>query len=504
MILTPQQMRDAEERAFKSGSTAEDLMEEVGDLMAQAIRRFNPAPGFCVVYAGKGNNAGDAFVAARHLQASGWQIGLRLAYPEKDLGKLPAARLAALQEQGGIRILSGAEVLYAPGVPIIALDGLLGLAGEGQLREPILGLCQEINEARRQRHIRVYALDVPSGLNPDSGYSVDHCVMADFTLTVAHAKRGLLTDNATAYTGRLVVLPIPALEIRAGSVEGLIKDEVLTSDWLAGWLPHRGFNTHKGDCGRIGIVAGSRRFPGAARLAAEGALRAGAGLVTLFVTDEIHPILAAACPPEVMVRPVKDYAKALDEALDVLAVGPGLDPAAGQQILELIEKWDKPMVVDAEALNLVSKELHLLDICPGPRLLTPHPGEMKRLMPDMPRLRIDAARAFTEQYPVTLLLKGSRTVIAEQGEPSLYNITGSPGMATGGMGDILTGVTAALAGAPEMGLRQAAALGAWLCGRAAELALSDPLTARSEESLLPTDVLANLGSAFQELRFQSF
>jgi hydroxyethylthiazole kinase-like uncharacterized protein yjeF len=504
MILTPQQMRQAEERAFAAGNTADALMEEVGDLMAQAIRRFNPAPGFCVVFAGKGNNAGDAFVAARYLIDAGWQVGLRLAYPEAELGELPAAKLALLREYPRIQTLKGSEVLYAPGLPIIVLDGLLGLGGKGQLREPVQGLCREINLLRQQRHARVYAMDLPSGLDAETGHAADHCVRADFTLTVAYTKKGLLADDATNYVGRLAILPIPSLEQRPVDLPEASPDAALSADWLAGWLPHRNFNSHKGDYGRIGIVAGSRRFPGAARMCAEGALRAGAGLVTLFVTEDVYPVLATACPPEVMVRPVTTYLEALDNTLDVIAIGPGLGTAARKPVLDLIEKWAKPMVVDADAITLLSTERSLLEECAGPRLLTPHPGEMSRLMPDMPRHRDDAARTFTGRYPVTLLLKGARTIIAEKGQPLLYNTTGTPGMATGGMGDVLTGVTAALAAAPGLHLRQAAALGAWLCGRASELALSDYLAPRSEESLLPTDLLHYLGAAFQELRFQSF
>jgi hydroxyethylthiazole kinase-like uncharacterized protein yjeF len=257
-------------------------------------------------------------------------------------------------------------------------------------------------------------------------------------------------------------------------------------------------------------------------------LRAGGGLVTLFVKEEVYPVLAAACPPEVMVRCVADYREALDESLDVLAIGPGLgrgteagadaSPGDGhrRQVLDLIARWPKPMVVDADALNLLATYLGVLENCAGPRLLTPHPGEMARLMPPpVPAsARAELARTFAGRHGVTLLLKGARTVIAESGQPLLYNSTGTPGMGTGGMGDVLTGVTAALAaldsgarsasrGGGGVTLRQAAALGAWTCGRAAELALSGGTPGHSEESLLPTDLLDHLGAAFRQLRRQS-
>ena len=160
------------------------------------------------------------------------------------------------------------------------------------------------------------------------------------------------------------------------------------------------------------------------------------------------------------------------------------------------------MVVDAEALNLVSKDTSLLTRCAGKRLLTPHPGEMARLFPESKKLtRRETAQKVTEQFPVTLLLKGSRTIIAEKGKPFSYNTTGNPGMATGGMGDVLTGVCAALIG-QGLTCYDAARTGAWLCGRAAELAIYNG--PRSEESLAATDVLSHLGAAFKQLRAKCF
>jgi NAD(P)H-hydrate epimerase len=252
----------------------------------------------------------------------------------------------------------------------------------------------------------------------------------------------------------------------------------------------------------VGIVAGSQGFIGAAVLCASGALRGGAGLVTVYAPEDIQPIVAAKMPPEVMVHPVKSYEEVLEEKHDVLAVGPGVGKGGAGAILQLVEYADGPMVLDADGLNIVAEhDTGLLAHCAGARLLTPHPGEMARLFPEAKGLsRYETATRFTARFaqarcPITLLLKGSRTIIHEEGKPASYNTTGNPGMGTGGMGDVLTGVCAALIG-QHLSPYDAARAGAWICGRAAEIAVQT----RSEESLAAMDVVECLGGAFRLLR----
>ena len=231
-------------------------------------------------------------------------------------------------------------------------------------------------------------------------------------------------------------------------------------------------------------------------MCAWGALRGGAGLVEVFVPENIYEIVAAAAPFESMVKPVKSYRDLIEEKIDVWGIGPGLGKDNANEIIELIQRAESPMVVDADALNIISANVSILENCRGPRLLTPHPGEMKRLAGDQKISRAELAGKFTGEFPVTLLLKGSRTVVAESGKRISYNTTGNPGMATGGMGDILTGVCAALL-AQKLSPFDAGRLGAWVCGRAAEIAIFN--NGESQPSLLPRDVLTNLGRAFNEL-----
>src|ERR1051325_2274279 len=199
---------------------------------------------------------------------------------------------------------------------------------------------------------------------------------------------------------------------------------------------------------------------------------------------------------EAMIKPGDSYGDLLKEKAHVWAGGPRLGKSHAAEILELVEKVKEPMVLDADGLNIVSEKTSALRCCKGKRLLTPHPGEMKRLFPKEQESRAKTATKFCDRFPVTLLLKGSRTIVAERDRPLSYNSTGNPGMATGGMGDVLTGVCAGLLG-QGLSPYDAARVGAWLCGRAAEIAIFNGY--QSEESLLPRDVLDHLGDAFKEL-----
>ncbi len=474
-------MRAAEEAAFAGGIRAEALMDQAAAGIARAVENFFPRPGHCLVFAGKGNNAGDAFAAARLLQKRGWTIELHLAFPEEECGELARKKYQSLDQSAGEKSLGHTVIL----------DGLLGLGAKPPLREPIASACREVNRRRLQENASVFAIDLPTGLESDSGAADRDCVIADFTLTIGFAKRGLLADQALDFVGRIERIPLPDL-VPPDQTDAVLADRAA----LGGLLPRRRFGAYKNQFGRVGIVAGSRGLTGAAILCATGALRGGAGLVELFVPEDIYSIVASAAPPEVMVKPISSYATLLDEPIDVWAVGPGLGKEHDPEIRRLIEKAAQPMVIDADALNALSGDPTILTQCQGPRLLTPHPGEMKRIFPAEEKSRAEQAEQFCAEYPVTLLLKGSRTIVAERDHPLSHNTTGTPGMATGGMGDVLTGVCAALI-AQKLSPFDAARLGAWVCGRAAEIAISHGNA--SEQSLLPGDLLRNLGIAFRDL-----
>ena len=234
-----------------------------------------------------------------------------------------------------------------------------------------------------------------------------------------------------------------------------------------------------------------------ARLCSAAAVKAGAGLVTLFVPPDIAPVLSSAVIPEVMVSPVADLREILHQKFDAVAIGPGIGRERDEMVRAFIAECPVPCVIDADALNAISPDPSCLKNNPAPRLLTPHPLEMERLFPQNSRIRRQWLEDFVAEYPVTLLLKGARTLIGESGAPPAYNTTGHPGMATGGMGDVLTGVAAALLAQGKSPL-QSAKLAAWLCGHAAELAIRDGQA--SQESLTASDIITHLGPAFTNLR----
>ncbi|HEY4283424.1 MAG TPA: NAD(P)H-hydrate dehydratase, partial [Chthoniobacterales bacterium] len=461
-IVSSAEMRAAEQSAFDRGIAVEALMDEAGTGVARAVRQFFPSAGICAVYAGKGHNGGDALVAARALQVCGWKIELHLAYPEDECTELTRKKLAALTK--------GKQVANAPASHLIILDGLLGLGAKPPLRDPIREAARQINRRRITENAFVFALDIPTGLDGDSGEAVrEDCVRADFTIAIGYAKRGLVADSALDFVGRLEVVALPELKI-AAAPDGEL---VTTARSLGPILPRRRFSAYKNLFGRIGVVAGSEGFLGAAILTTKGALRAGAGLVNVFVPKELYSLVAPLAPDEAMVKPVRSYTDLLDqENVDVWAIGPGLGVSRASEILKVIEQTEKPMVVDADGLNMLASKLKTLERCRGPRLLTPHPGEMKRLFDYGKMSRATTARHFCDEFKVTLLLKGSRTIVCERDRPISYNSTGNPGMATGGSGDVLTGVLAGLLG-QKLGAYDAARVGAWVCGRAAEIAVFD-------------------------------
>ncbi len=487
-VLSIRQMIELEKQAFASGLDAWELMQEAGRQMTCAIRQRFPHPGFCRVFAGKGNNAGDAWVVARFLDEAGWKVEVECPFPIGEMS--PLARRAIEAWTGREPTLSATLDATTPPnrrQPVIVVDGLLGIGAEGEVRSPLREMIHEIARQRAQGAV-VFSLDLPSGLEAKT------CVVADHTLTVGFAKDALLADAATHFVGRISVLPLEELSNRVTEKSA---GELATAATLRSMLPPRSFDIHKGECGRVLVVAGSLGTAGAAVLAAQGALRAGAGLVSLVCPPEVYPTLSPMLPPEVMARPWDQMGHV---KMDVLAIGPGLDPKWRKEVWSLIEAARVPLVLDAGALTILAEDISRLEKLSVPVLLTPHPGEMERLFPRQNRCRAEWAADFLSTHGnarTTLLLKGSRTLIAQRGQPASYNSTGHPGMATGGMGDTLTGVCAALLG-QKLSTRDAARVGAWVCGRAAEIAVEEG--GQSQESLLPSDLHSTLGRAFSDLR----
>jgi len=489
--VTSSEMRKLEEAAMAAGWTEERLMESAGEHLAHAIQHFHPTPGTVIAYLGKGHNAGDALVALRVLRDRfQWNIAIRKALPIEQWSPLTRIKLFEL---GNVEDFPNAPPWRLLQGPIILLDGLLGIGAKGPLREPLVSMAREMASLRNETGAKVAAIDTPSGTDPDSGEIYLHSVVADVTFMIGAAKRGLLSEQAANTTGALAIVPVEPLTPNAPGDFNLICPQTLRT----GSAP-RPFDFHKGKAGRVGILAGSPAYTGAAVLAATGALRGGAGLITIHTPAEAAESISAKCPPEIIIRTCSDPRELLDLHYTSLVIGCGLQgamPLFHDQVLELISKTELPTVIDAEGLNLIA-ESRATAILKTNHLITPHPGEFRRLAPDLTNLpREKAARDFTDRSKATILLKGCRTIVTRNGEPLWMNATGTPGMATGGQGDLLSGVIGALLARGHQPL-EAASLGAWVCGRAAERTLQQ--TDLSEESLAPTDVLGNLGGAFRD------
>lgn len=510
-VLTSAQMREADQRTMRTEPIAPvDLMERAGRAAAAAIaRHVGGWQGRSVlVLCGKGHNGGDGCVIARVASASGARVRVALAAPVTACApdtQTMAARLSGASAT--VLDASTQESLAALRDECLAADVIVdALVGTG-LRAPLsghlAGLVHAINEAGA-RGVPVAAVDVPSGLDADATAEIGPTVTASVTLTLAAPKPALVQPPSDRHVGVLDVVDIGIPRPILDGVPGPRLDWVTRED-AAALLPLRDREAHKGSCGHVLIVAGSVGRTGAAALAAKAALRSGAGLVTVATPASCWPVVAGL-GAEYMTKPLADEggassARAVDEVLDVrcdvVAAGPGLGVTAwAAAIIEgLVHQTPGPLVLDADALTLLATRLPLLQARRSRgTVLTPHPGEMARLtgrsVAEIQRDRLAVARDFATTHGVTLVLKGHRTVVASPDGELAVNSTGNAGMATGGTGDVLTGVIAAWC-AQCGSVPRAAVLGVYLHGLAGDLARDR----MGEIALIASDVVDGLGPA---------
>lgn len=496
--VTSEGMRALEASAMRSGWSQSALMTEAGRRLGHAIACYFPTPGTAVAWLGKGNNAGDALVALRVLHdAHGWKIRIRDCYGHDDL--TPIARGHRLDQSSTPAFdLDDPEITF----PLLVLDGLLGIGADGSpLRGPLDAASAEINILRRHSGAVVVAVDVPSGIHPDTGDFPANAVKADVTFTLGAVKSGLMLPQSSNAVGSLRFVPVPPLVQRTSvGVQAKARQRLVCPQLLG--LPDllRPYDAHKGMAGRVSILAGSLNYMGAAALCSKAAVAAGAGLVTLHVPKSLHMLAASKCAPEVIVKPYQQLDQLLSERADSWIIGCGIGNDHGGEVLALIDSLaDRPMLLDADALNIIARN-QALHVLRKNHLITPHPGEFTRLVPDLAgMLPLAAVERWTRLSAAALLLKGCRSVIGSGDEEILVNSTGNPGMATAGMGDVLAGVGGSLL-AIGFSTRDSGAFAAWLCGRAAERAISH--ASESHESLRASHVIRHLGGAFSDWKYQ--
>ena len=499
--VTTGQIRELDQRTIAAGTPGEELMERAGYAVARTAVAFlqRHDSRSVLLFAGKGNNGGDAIVAARHLAGAGCQPTLILLCRRNELQgdpQLHLQKLVSAVQVFELPTLDELSEIVADTDPAVVIDGLLGTGLQGEVREPYATAIKVINGLHRP----VVAIDIPSGLDSDTGEVHGVCVRADTTVTMGFPKIGLLKPAGADFVGSIEVADIG---IPPSFVEQLqAVAELLTAPDVKPLLPPRRRSAHKGDFGHLLVIAGAEGYTGAPILVAHAAARAGAGLVTLAVPRSIYPIVAAKCPPEVMPQPVdfEQFNPAYFAKFDAVAIGPGLGQEAGAQkmIWKVVSSGALPMVVDADALNAIARGVAALKKLRRPLVVTPHPGEMARLVgktnQEVQANRWDIARRFAQEYGVVTVLKGAGTVVTDKSGKLWINSTGNPGMAKGGMGDALTGIIGAFL-AQRMSPLDAARAGVFVHGLAGDLA-NGKLGARA---MLTTDLIEHLGAAFAML-----
>jgi len=444
-----------------SQSDPPQLMERAGLAAAELARELAGNSGKrIVVLAGPGNNGGDAFVVARHLKSAWFDVAVIFTGDAKKLSRDAAAALAAWQAAGGEVV---AETPRNRDCALI-IDGLFGIG----LQRPLDGRYAELVSWINAAEAPVLALDVPSGLESDSGRVLGCAVRAAHTVTFIGLKPGLLTLEGPDHCG---TLHVAALGLDAASLVAP-HGSVIGAGSLAQALPRRALNTHKGSFGSVGIIGGAAGMTGAALLAGRAALKLGAGRVYVGFAEKDSPAVDLQ-QPELMLRHA-DEVLAM-EHLTSLAVGPGLGQSAhSRALLHKALGGDLPLVLDADALNLIAADGELrsaLSAHTAPALLTPHPAEASRLLgtstAEVQRDRVAAALRLAEIYRCHVVLKGAGSICASSDDRWAINTSGNPGMASAGMGDVLTGILAALL-AQGADADCALAAGVYLHGAAAD------------------------------------
>ncbi len=485
-LVTASEMQEMDRRTIESfGIPGRILMENAGRGATQVL--FDKFAGLANkkvgVIAGRGNNGGDGFVIARYLAQKGTRVTVYLL-SKCSLIKGDAAANLKLLAPLSIPVIEmpdrkafskhRSSIIHQE----IWVDAILGTG----LKSDVKGYFREVIEFLNSLNKPVFAVDIPSGLNSDTGQACGVCIRANTTATFAFAKIGQILFPGAKYTGDLEIVEIgipPHIAEEVGP-----RQYLLTPGMISDYLKPRLQDAHKGNTGHLLLIAGSPGKTGAAAMTAMSAMRTGAGLVTLGIPRSLNPVLESRCL-EAMTCPLSETIDGmLNESsfqaiIDLLsgkkcfAIGPGIGTSAETKNLvhRVIQESKAPIVIDADGLNLLAGHTQILQNLQAPVILTPHPGEMARLIKSTARAvqkdRINCARDFAEKFNVHLVLKGARTLIAHPDGKVFVNPTGNSGMASGGMGDVLTGIIAGLITqgySPE----SAAHAGVYLHGAAAD------------------------------------
>ncbi|NQT31956.1 MAG: NAD(P)H-hydrate dehydratase [Deltaproteobacteria bacterium] len=515
-ILTASQIRQLEERCAGIGLPSDKLMENAGKAVAGEVERILGGTDrrHILFLVGPGNNGGDGLVAARHLHDWGARVTVYLLgrrgdddpnlklVRERDIGCVEAAKDEGLSQFN--EALASADAV---------IDALFGTGTARPFSGNILSILDRVNKAKKKRpRRRIIALDLPSGINADSGAVDPATLYADYTITLGCPKPGLFNFPGAERVGKITVADIGMPENMAEEATS----EYLTGEWVRPVLPERPLQANKGSFGRVLVVAGSMKYIGAAYLACSGAIRVGAGLVTLAATPTLQSILASKLTevtylplPESRPGAVSPEAVRLIsqqfESYNVLLLGCGLGQS--QAVVKLVrsiliprQRRELPvLVLDADALNTLADTPRWWQQLTTDAILTPHSGEMARLtgmaVAEIQADRLEVAKKWAAEWNKTVVLKGAYTVIASPEGRSVISPVANPGLASAGSGDVLTGAIAGLA-AQGLPLFEAAAVGVYLHGEAGELVRNR----LGDAGMIASDLLPELPVVIKNLK----
>lgn len=510
-LVTVEEMREIDRKTIEEFQVPSlQLMEKAGWNVAEVAKEMlrSPLGKGIAIFAGRGNNGGDGFVTARYLLEEGAEVNIYLLGRKEEVKGDARANLKRLTQS--IVEIKGNKDLDKVRDNLskvnLIVDALLGTGTRGEVKGVLKATIELLNESGKP----VISVDIPSGLEGNKGEPLGICVKAAKTVTMGLPKRGLILYPGAEYVEELKIadIGIPSEVLNDES----LKVNLLEEEDISLLLPHRRGDSHKGDYGHVLVLAGSRGFTGAAALASLGTLRSGGGLATLGVAGSLNPIMEVKLT-EVMTKPLPETGegslslKAEEEILrlaqrvDILAIGPGLSihPETSELVRRLIAKISKPMIIDADGLNGLAGDISPLTKSPASIIITPHPREMGRLLgkttAEVQSDRIGVAQEVASQTGTVVVLKGARTVISDPEGNVYVNPTGNPGMASGGMGDILTGMIASFIG---QGLTkiEAAKAGVYIHGLAGDMAAEN----QGEAGLIATDLLDKLPKAIKRLQ----
>ena len=500
-IFTTKQIAGIDRYTIENEPIADiDLMERASMQMVNWLIKHISNEKKLMVFAGPGNNGGDALAIARMMAEHDYSVEVYLLDFGKGLKGSPGINWNRLEKQKKVQLN---KILSEDAIPELTEEEVVidGLFGSG-LSRPLEGLPATIVQKINDSNATVVAVDIPSGLmgEDNSGNNPENIIHADYTLTLQFPKISFFFAENEKYIGHWEVLPIG---LHPEAIKNTASDfSVISESEIARLLPARPRFSHKGTFGHALLIAGSYGKMGAAVLASRGCLRAGVGLLTTHIPRLGYQIIQTAVPEAMASIDASDlifteYPN--PDKFTAIGVGPGLDTKQNTRraLFELLECATKPLVMDADALNILSMHKDWMDEIPSNSILTPHPGEFRRLTGDAENSyqRLMLQKKFAARHKVVVVLKGAFTSIATPDAKVCFNTTGNPGMATAGSGDALTGViTGLLAQGLEPGA--AARAGVYIHGLAADIAVESS----SQEALIAGDLIENLGKAFKELK----